>query len=86
MTRSAPSRRALGDRELADRAGAPDGDHLAGLDVAHLRAHVAGREDVGEEQHLLVGEAVGTLSGPTSANGTRAYSACPPAKPPVMCE
>src|SRR4029450_2881336 len=26
------------------------------------------------------------LSGPTSANGTRAYSACPPAKPPVRCE
>src|SRR5204863_7370129 len=29
---------------------------------------------------------VGTLIGPTSANGTRAYSACPPANPPSMCE
>src|SRR6185436_11120953 len=28
----------------------------------------------------------GILIGPTSANGTRAYSACPPAKPPVRCE
>ena len=27
----------------------------------------------------------GTFNGPKSANGTRAYSACPPAKPPVMC-
>ena len=46
-----------GDRELADRAAAPDGDHVARLDVAHLGAHVAGRQDVGEEQHLLVGHA-----------------------------
>ena len=28
-----------------------------GLDVAELGAHVAGREDVGQEQHLLVGQA-----------------------------
>src|SRR5690242_4681192 len=28
----------------------------------------------------------GTLMGPTSANGTRAYSACPPAYPPSRCE
>ena len=26
------------------------------------------------------------FNGPTSANGTRAYSDCPPAKPPVRCE
>ena len=45
------------DRELADRAAAPDGDRVAVLDVAELGRHVAGREDVGEEQHLLVGQA-----------------------------
>src|SRR3954465_2437436 len=28
----------------------------------------------------------GILIGPTSANGTRRYSACPPGKPPSMCE
>src|SRR5262245_19139275 len=28
----------------------------------------------------------GTLMGPTSANGMRAYSAWPPAYPPSMCE
>ena len=43
------------DRELADRAAAPDGDRVARLDVAVLRAHVSGRENVGQEEHLLVG-------------------------------
>src|SRR5580704_6911197 len=28
----------------------------------------------------------GILIGPTSAKGTRMYSACPPANPPSMCE
>ena len=45
------------DRELADRAAAPDRDGVAGLDVAVLRRHVAGGEDVGQEQHLLVAQA-----------------------------
>src|SRR6186997_1888403 len=31
------------DRKQADRATAPDGDRVAGLDVAHLRAHVTRR-------------------------------------------
>src|SRR5919107_1380634 len=35
--------------ELPDGAAAPDGDGVARLYVAHLGAHVAGREDVGEE-------------------------------------
>jgi hypothetical protein len=47
-----------GDRELADRSGAEDGDDLAATDVAELGAHVAGREDVREEQDLLVLEVV----------------------------
>jgi len=40
-------------------AAAPDGDRVAGLDAAVLRRHVAGGEDVGQEQHLLVGQAIG---------------------------
>ena len=44
------------DRRQADRAGADDGDDVAGLDVAVEHADlVAGRQDVGEHQHLLVG-------------------------------
>ena len=55
-------------------------DRVARLDVAVLRGHVAGREDVGEEQRLLVGRArSGIFRQPTSANGTRTYSAWPPA-------
>ena len=49
------------DRELADRAGAPDRDRVGRLDVALHRRLPAGREDVAEEQHLLVGQAVGDL-------------------------
>ena len=52
------------DRELADRTAAPDRDRLAAFDVAELGAHVAGREDVGEEQHLLVVEPVRHLDRP----------------------
>ncbi len=52
------------DRELADRPRAPHRDRVAALDVAHLRAHVAGREDVGEEQDLLVVEAGRDLQRP----------------------
>ena len=58
MTRSAPSRKRAGDRELADRAAPQTATTSPGLDVAHLRAHVAGRKDVGQEQHLFVGHAV----------------------------
>ncbi len=44
------------DRHLADRAAAPDRDRVAWLDVAELGAHVAGREDVRQEQNLLVAQ------------------------------
>ena len=44
------------DRELRDRTAAPHRHGVAGLDVAVLGRHVAGGEDVGEEEHLLVGE------------------------------
>ena len=61
ITRSAPSSQALLDGELPDRPAAPDRDGVARLDVAVLGRHVAGREDVGEEQDLLVGQSVGDL-------------------------
>ena len=71
------------DRKLADGAGAEDRDRVAGRDVAVLRRHPARREDVGEEEDLLVGRSRrGSSGGPTSAYGTRTYSACPPAYPP----
>ena len=49
------------DGELADRSAAPDRDGVARLDLRILGRHVAGREDVREEQRLLVGDAVGDL-------------------------
>ena len=49
------------DGEQPDGAAAPDGDRVAGAYVAVLRGHVAGREDVGEEEHLLVLYLVGNL-------------------------
>ena len=52
------------DRELANRPAPPHGDGVAGTDAAVLRGHVAGGEDVGEEQHLLVGQRVGHLDRP----------------------
>ena len=64
MTRSAPSRYALLIANRPDRPASPDRDRVARLDVAHLGAHVAGRQDVGEEEHLLVGEAVLDLERP----------------------
>ena len=57
ITRSAPSRKALRMANCADRAAAEYRDRLAAFDVAELGAHVAGREDVGQEQHLLVAQA-----------------------------
>jgi hypothetical protein len=47
------------DRELADRPRAPDRDRVGGLDVALHGALPAGRENVAQEQHLLVGQARG---------------------------
>jgi hypothetical protein len=55
------------DRKLSDRTAAPDRDGFAAFQVAEFRAHIASRENIGEEQHLLIAEMVGTLIGPTSA-------------------
>ena len=46
-------------RHEPDAAAAPDGDRVAGLDVAEVGPHVAGGGGVGEEEHLLVGHALG---------------------------
>src|SRR4051794_22422792 len=53
-----PAHHRAGDRELTDRPGAEHRDDLAAGDLAELRAHVARREDVREEQDLLVGQVV----------------------------
>ena len=46
------------DREQPDRAAAPHRHGIARLDVAVLRRHPAGGQDVAEEQDLLVLDAV----------------------------
>ena len=48
-------------REHADRAEADHHHGVAGRDLGHLGAEVAGGEDVGEEHGLLVGDALGDL-------------------------
>ena len=83
ITRPAPSIQRAADGELADRPAAPDRDRVARLDLGLLGGHVAGREDVRQEQHLLVGQAVGHLHGAGVGGRTRRYSACPPAYPPI---
>jgi hypothetical protein len=58
MTRPAPRRIALFDRKLPDRTAAPDRNRLAALDVAEIRGHVPGRENVRQEKNLFVREPV----------------------------
>src|SRR5437660_1751367 len=60
MTDTMPPFRQLmiASRRATDRACAPDGDDLATADLAELGAHVAGGQDVGEEEDRLVGNAV----------------------------
>jgi hypothetical protein len=47
--------------EQADRAAAVHDYRVAAADVAHFRAHVACREDVGQEEHVLVRHVVRDL-------------------------
>ena len=49
------------DRHLADRAGAPDGHGVSRFDVTLDRRLPSGRENVAEEQHLLVLDTVRDL-------------------------
>ncbi len=46
------------DRKLPHRAAPPNGDRIARLNVAVFSGHVAGRENVREEQDLLIGQSV----------------------------
>ena len=55
--------------EQAHRAGAEHHHRVPGLDVAHLRALVAGGKDVAEEEHLLLVHVVGNLHGPHVREG-----------------
>ena len=48
---------------------APDRTGVAPLDRRIDGRHVAGRKDVGQEKRLFVGDAAGTLIGPTSVIG-----------------
>ena len=56
--RGAPQLRAEG-RAQADGALGEDGDRIADLDARALGAAQPGREDVGDQQHVLVAQAVG---------------------------
>jgi hypothetical protein len=51
------------DGELSDRSATPHRDNIAALDVAILRGHESGREDVREEQCLVVAQAFGNFHG-----------------------
>src|SRR5579884_4126437 len=42
------------NRELTDRAAAPDCDHVTRLNVTVFSRHVSRRENVGQEQYLIV--------------------------------
>ncbi len=52
-----------GDRQKSDRPATPDGDGIARLDRAVFRGHIGGRENVGQEQHLFVAQALRHLDG-----------------------
>ena len=54
-------------REQPDRAAAPDGDRIARLNLRIFRSHPAGRQDVGQKQHLFVRDAVGNNDRPDVA-------------------
>lgn len=52
------------DGEQTHRPATPAGDGVAALDLAVLRGHPTRREDVGQEKHLLVFDAVRNLDRP----------------------
>src|SRR3954462_6745338 len=86
MTRAAPSRYAL------LMANSPTGPHpqTATVSPGLMSQFSAAMYPVGKmsvrNRTFSSGRWSGTLRAPTSANGTRTYSACPPAYPPYMCE
>ena len=60
-TRPAPCSLALSDREEPDRAAAEDGDDVTGLDLGETRCEPRRREDVREQQRIVVADLVGQL-------------------------
>jgi hypothetical protein len=71
-----------GNRELADRPAAEYCDRVARLDLRHLRGEITGRENVRQQDGLIVASSSGSFTNPTLANGRRTFSACMPGKPP----
>ena len=57
------------DGKQADRTAAPHRNRVAGLDVAHLGAHIAGGQDVRQEQDLLVRQCAIDLQRPDIGEG-----------------
>mgnify|MGYP000208229615 CR=1 FL=1 len=68
---------ALGGAE-AHRPRAEDGDRVAEADIRELRAEIAGREDIAQEERVLIRDGIWNFTSPRSAKGTRTYSAWPP--------
>ena len=86
ITRPAPNIHAL---LMANRPTGP-APHTATVSPGSMSACSAAMYPVGKmsvrNSTFSSGRCPGTLNAPKSANGTRTYSACPPANPPSMCE
>src|SRR5215217_2254142 len=68
-TRSAPEQVCARNGELSDWSAAPDGDGVTRFDVTHIRPHIAGREDVGQKEHLLIRQSIRNLEGADIGEG-----------------
>ena len=66
------------DSHLANWPASPYRDRVSGLDVAEICRHVAGRENVRQEEHLLIRQVVGNLQGSDISKRHTKNSACPP--------
>ena len=82
ITRAAPRARRLRG-QLTHRPRAPDRHHVAGAHRTQLGAEPPGRRRVRGETARSSSTGSGTVNAPTSAYGTRTYSAWLPAKPPA---
>ncbi len=65
------------DREQTYRTAPPNGNGVAGLNVAIFCSHVSRRKYVRQKQNLFIRQFGGIPSGPISANGTRAILRLP---------
>jgi hypothetical protein len=86
ITRSAPSIRALAIANWPT-GPAPQTAITSPRLMSHISAPMYPVGKMSERKSTFSsGRSSSILSGPTSANGTRAYCAWPPAYPPSMCE